>query len=299
MVSKDEENGSGVQSPDLGSLVARLNTPAPEEKPEPKKKREPWSREKKRSVLFTSLRWTGVATALIGAIVMFSASGAIHSANDEEIAHNATKIRAEQERLDTAVYAKEDLPEDTEAKRSIGRAEEAASSVATYQNTYLENTGSLSLKGIPTTDKDDPDKTPGTRVREYTEKERQALAQERRDAQVGEAQRSLVPYFDASSRDSKGVNATEPWYEFVSTVETKGGTVSLAQYRWSTPAIQAFSPDGSVEVLWLLTEQGEDADAEDALAPDAQPLGWVRATYNPITSTFEHLSVGTYEKEGS
>lgn len=298
MVSKDEQDRSGVQKSELGSLVERLNAPAVDAEDEgKKKKREPWSREKKRKALFTGLRWSGVVAALTASVLMLGTASGIQSENQAEINKNISKIRAEQSRLDKATYAKEDLPEKSDARRSIGRAEEAAASVAEHQNSYLDNTGPLSLEGIPTTDKDDPDKEPGTRVHTYTEKERQQLAQERRDAQVAEAKRSLTPYFDASSRDDTGADATEPWHRQVTTLQTRGDTVSLATYQWSTPAIQAFSPDGSVEVLWLLTEHGEDK-AADAVSPSAAPLAWARATYNPTTGTFEHLSVGTYQTKG-
>lgn len=309
MVSKHDQEGSGVQKSDLGSLVERLNAPATDAEDEGKKKREPWSREKKRSALFTGLRWSGVVAALVASVLMVGTASGIQSENQAEINKNISEIRAEQARLDKATYAKEDLPEESDARRSIGRAEEAAASVAGYQNTYLDNTGPLSLEGIPTTDKDDPNKEPGTRVRTYTEKERQKLAQDRRNAQVAEAKRSLTPYFDASSRDATGVDATEPWHRQVTTMQTEGDTVSLAEYEWSTPAVQAFSPDGSVEVLWLLTKpSGNDNDKDkdkaekkgaDAVSPSASPAAWARATYNPITGTFEHLSVGTYQTKGN
>jgi len=294
-----QETGSGPpRSDEVTSLAARLSS---EDETSGKKGRSDSDRRQKRRVLIGRIsRWASAGFLALVALVLFAMAGSIGAYNLDELKDDYTAVTDEEDRARQAQQFERDLPRKQEGSRLLDAATSSAKAVADIQNTYLDETGPVSLKGIPkkesqgseTVHEENDDgeyvcsePEPGKRAKKYTKKERVECAEQRRADNLSGLGRKLEPYFMASARDEDGFNAATPWFESVDSLPDAEKS-SLADRTWTSNSDAVFTEEGFVTITWSLRD---DDDSE---------LARITGVYDPVTKKFGSMSLSEAATEG-
>lgn len=219
------------------------------------------------------LRWTGATVLLVTALGLFGAAGTITSIHEADLAERGAGVAVAQERITNAEKAEAALPVLAAAVRSLVRAGEDVKSVAAVQNTYLANSGPISLEGIPL-----DVMLPDGKIQVYTEEERTAMAQKIRDDAIKGLDRTLTQFFSATATDGSGMNAASDWSPEVEGLLDRD---DVSGYRWVPLEVTGFDSSLKAVTGWLLK------DADGALA------GWATASYSFKDNRFSDLRIYT------
>lgn len=282
------------RSGDADSLAERLSkgdTPVASKKPRRTKAQ-------RRVLIGRIARWTGTGLAGLGALVLFAMAGSISSYHTNEMVEQYTSVTDQENRLRAASQAERELPEGQQGSRNLDAALGSAKTVSDIQNTYLIETGPVSLEGIPKAEVQtgrEPDEDeyicsepePGKRAKTYTKEERLDCAERRRADTLSGQGRKLETYFAQSALDQTGFTAAMPWHESVSTLPD-GEETSLADYSWKPSSEAVFDEYGNISLTWTLVD---DQGATTAL---------LTGTYDSVSKKFGSLALTTAaEGDGS
>lgn len=282
------------RSGDADSLAERLSKGG--SPTAPKKPRR--TKAQRRALIAGVSRWTGTGLACLVALVLFAMAGSMSSYHEQELVEQYQGVTDQETRARAATQAERELPEGQQGSRNLDAALGSAKAISEIQNTYLSETGPVSLDGIPKAEEQtgrEPDDDeyicsepePGKRAKTYTKEERLDCAERRRADTLSGQGRKLETYFAQSALDQTGFTAATPWHESVSTLPD-GEETSLADYSWKPSSEAVFDEHGNISLTWTLVD---DTGTTAAL---------LTGTYDPVSKKFGSLALTTAaEGDGS
>lgn len=255
-------------------------------------------------------RQLGITAGCLGAgVALFIGSTVISTmASAESDRHEAELFDPEQGRAveitdaQDRIYAAEDsealLPDEADVERWLSRADEAGESIAEMQNTFLDQTGPLTVEDGPLYDEeelpsrldpDDPDDEEDLEEYLYSDEERLELAEDERESTVNMLPRHLSPYIATGSRDHQGFDAGSRWDLLIETISDYDDEVSLEDYQWVYDEAVIYSPSGAVPISWRLVDGDENVVAVMVAQFSPQPQ---------VMQDFELHVVADYDQPG-
>lgn len=237
---------------------------------EPERQEQP-ERARKRPSTGSVVRGCVTGLLLAATVVVIGFAGGAQDAKDAAVSEGLTGLSEAKDRIVRADKLKAELPDAKEAARLFSRMASDVETIASVQNLYVQEAGALSLDGIPV-DRQEPNGD----IVAYTQEERTAMAQDRRDQKLADLDRSLKTFFDRSSVDDDGVNAAADWtglVEGLSAREDVGSSV------WTASLPSSFDDERRAHVVWTVTSAGGDV------------LGWATAEYRVSDGRFSDLRV--------
>lgn len=228
-------------------------------------------RQRRRPTAGSVVRWTVTGLLLASSVVVVGFAGGAQTERDAAVSQGleglaeARAASAEAERLQSA------LPDAKKASRLLSRMATETGTITEVQNTYVQEAGPLSLEGIPV-DRQEPTGA----IVVYTEEERTAMAQERRDERLLDLDRSLRTLFARASTDDDGINAATDW---TGLVEGLSGTEGVGSAVWTATIPSSFDDEQTATVVWTLR------------SADGTVLAWATADYRFADGRFGDLRV--------
>ena len=228
-------------------------------------------RRRRRPTAGSVARWTVTGLLLASSVVVVGFAGGAQTEREAAVSQGleglseARAASAEAERLQAA------LPDAKKASRLLSRMATETATITDTQNTYVQEAGPLSLDGIAV-DRQEPT----GKIIVYTEEERTAMAQERRDERLLDLDRSLRTFFDRSSTDDEGVNAASDW---TGLVEGLSGMEGVGSAVWTATIPSSFDDEQTATVVWTLR------------SADGTVLAWATADYRFADGRFGDLRV--------